>query len=662
MSRMTTLNESTSLSEIDFIKKGPNGIVYGIIRENHNYFIKTTEKTSGTLVSEDFEYSGGIKNKYDERYHSYAEALKHLNMKFDMLNESYGIEDGTNLFESDGVEVKVANSSGVVVKETEVSDPANDEVEEGDGEKLLDEELEDVEEQKKVIKVDAPAPPPVEAPVEDEVEVDEFSMEDEGEDPFADEEGGEDMGDEEGMEEDGDETTKKIQKYTGKIGQLLRDKDDPDAELDKYVINSIISAIDWEEIPDEDVEDIISKIEGEDEEDGEGDEFATDDEEVVDLDAEEGVDEDPFADEGGEELAESEEDEDEGEEIKESRVFSKKQLMESFLKNATKKSLKKVLKENRRMCEECLGEGCKSCMEEHHDMSHTNYGKHDRDEYMLEDDFLELDDDDYTYIDEPERSPQSERPSGPPTLKPDFNSDKYLNPRGMRSDGDLMSEKLKGKQYKLDRNKNGRIDAEDFKMMRRGKKQYMGEDMEEFNRFEDFESSPYHKGNRWDIKDRMYFDKYREKYGTFRVKPWQDSYVGTFGPDDNDLPWLDTGNNPITEDMDVMDAIATGQGYLSATKDLDRDYDGIPNRLDMDADADGRLDFEMGSDEGYIEMDYDSIMGSEAPVKEPGIKEPTTKPGEGDKWRTIKKPKVKPKIKAGREIPRRSFRRKGMFR
>ena len=544
MGRMSTLNESTSLSEIDFIKKGPNGIVYGIIRENRNYFIKTTEKTSGTLVSEDFNYSGGIKNKYDERYHSYAEALKHLNMKFDMLNESYGIETGTNLFESDGVEVKVANSSGVVVKETEVEDPVNDTVEEKGNEELLDEEPEDVGEQKKVIKVDAPAPPPVEEPIEDEVEVDEFSMEDEGEDPFADEEGGEDMG------EDDDETTKKIQKYTGKIGQLLRDKDDPDAELDKYVINSIISAIDWEEIPDEDVEDIISKIEGEDEEDGEGDEFATDDEEVVDLDAEEGDVEDPFADDGGEELAESEEEdteeEDTEEEIKESKVFSKKQLMESFLKNATKKSLKKVLKENHRICEECLGEGCESCMEEHHNMSHTNYGKHDRDEYMLED--------------------------------------------------DLMYEKLKGKQYKLDRNKNGKIDAEDFKMMRRGKKQYMD------------------------------------------------------------------------EDMDVMDAIATGQGYLSATNDLDRDFDGIPNRLDMDADADGRLDFEMGSDEGYIEMDYDSIMGSEAPVKEPGIKEPTTKPGEGDKWRTIKKPKVKPKIKAinnrgGKsKPPRRSFRRKGMFR
>ena len=540
MGRMTTLNESTSLSEIDFIKKGPNGIVYGIIRENHNYFIKTTEKTSGILVSEDFEYVGGVKNKYDERYHSYAEALKHLNMKFDMLNESYGIETGTNLFESDGVEVKEANASGLVkIKETEDTemDPAEMEVEEEGGKELLDEEPEDVEEQKKVIrtKVDKPTPP-VDEPVEDEVEVDEFSMEDEGEDPFADEEGGDVMGDEDPMGED-DDTTKKIQKYTGKIGQLLRDKDDPDAELDKYVINSIISAIDWEEIPDEDVEDIISKIEGDDEEAGEGDEFTTGDEEVVDLDAEETEEVDPF----DSELSENEE-----EEVKESRVFSKKQLMESFLKNATKKSLKKVLKENHRICEECLGEGCKSCMEEHHDMSHTNYGEHNRDEYMLED--------------------------------------------------DLVYEKLKGKQYKLDRNKNGKIDAEDFKMMRRGKKQYMD------------------------------------------------------------------------EDMDVMDAIATGQGYLSATNDLDRDFDGIPNRLDIDADSDGSLDFEMGSDEGYIEMDYDSIMGTEAPVKEPGIKQPTTKPGEGDKWRTIKKPKVKPKIKAindregSSKPPRRSFRRKGMFR
>jgi len=616
MSRMTTLNESTSLSEIDFIKKGPNGIVYGIIRENHNYFIKTTEKTSGTLSSEDFDYSGGVKNKFNERYHSYAEALKHLNMKFDMLNESYGIEIGTNLFESDGVEVKEANASGLVkIKEVvDVADEVVTEPKDGenteDVEELLDEDIEEVEEQKKVIKVDAP--PAVEYPIEDEVEVDEFSVEDEGEDPFGDEEGG-DMGD----EEDGDETTKKIQKYTGKLGQLLRDKTEPDAELDKYVINSIISAIDWEEISDDDVEDIISKIEGEDEEDGEGVELDMDidSEEVVDLDSEEV--EDPFAEE---------------EVVKESRVFSKKQLMESFLRNTTKKTLKKVLKENNRICEECLGEGCESCnVEEHHNMSHTNYGKFDRDEYMLD-------------------------------------------------------EKLKGGQHKLDRNKNRRIDAEDFKMMRKGKKQYMDEQIEEFDTFDDWKNSDYYPDSQWTIggnsrstvrNNRMsdgkpsnqhYFDKYRDQYGPFRVKPWEDSHAGTFGPDDNDLPWIDTRNRrlsgDINEDMDVMDAIATGQDYLSATRDLDRDGDQIPNRLDMDNDGDGNIDFEMGSDgnEGFIELDFDSIMGTEAPVKEPGIKEPTTRPGKGEKWKTIKRPKVDPRPKASDRPSKRSFRRRGMFR
>ncbi len=126
----------------------------------------------------------------------------------------------------------------------------------------------------------------------------------------------------------------------------------------------------------------------------------------------------------------------------------------------------------------------------------------------------------------------------------------------------------------------------------------------------------------------------------------------------------------VIEDMDVMDAIATGQGYLDATNDLDRDYDGIPNRLDMDADGDSELDFEMGSNdgEGFIELDFDSIMGTEAPVKEPGTKDPTTKPGKGTDWDKIKRPQVNPNPKARRDRgdrpkpPRRSFRRKGMFR
>ena len=165
---------------------------------------------------------------------------------------------------------------------------------------------------------------------------------------------------------------------------------------------------------------------------------------------------------------------------------------------------------------------------------------------------------------------------------------------------DIMNEKLVGKQHKLDRNKNGKVDAEDFKMLRKGRK--------------------------------------------------------------------DRRRNIDEEEMDVMDAIATGQGYLDATNDLDRDFDGIPNRLDMDNNDDGELDFSMDNNSGddFIELDIDFLRNSEAPVKEPGIKEPTTKPGKGDKWRTIKRPKVDPRPKAKKmdrsDKPRPSYRRRGMFR
>ena len=64
MGKMQPLNENTSLSELELIKKGPNNVIYGIVRENHKYFIKTTNKTSGTIVAEDFDYIGWLQNKF----------------------------------------------------------------------------------------------------------------------------------------------------------------------------------------------------------------------------------------------------------------------------------------------------------------------------------------------------------------------------------------------------------------------------------------------------------------------------------------------------------------------------------------------------------------------------------------------------------------------
>jgi hypothetical protein len=595
MGRMSTLNESKSFSELELIKKGPNGVVYGIIRENHDYFIKTSNKSSGQFLAEDFNYVGGLHNKYDERYKSYAEAIKHLNMKFDMLNESYNIDSNTNIFETDGVAFGGGTGFGFVMEEDEVEDEEGDETEVEGEKEIISDSDDELEEEKKVLKVDVPkSDVPMEVPVEDEVDVDmggdiadvDFGKEsEEGSDEF-------------NMGGDEDETTKKIQKYTGKIGQMLRDMDSADPDLEKYVINSVISAMHLDEMDDEDKEDIISKLEGDEDEEG-GDSFDMDSDVVdVDLDTEET----PI--DGGEELSEGKEGkgkeleitpdmiamllkdgececsgqklvykpkENKKEETNEGRIFSKKQLLESFLRKSTKKSLKRVLKERREICEECMGEGCPTCMEEHHMGSKATYDKYphyDKEAYVLDED-------------------------------------------------EEMNEKLKGRQHKLDvAPPRGRLTRADFDKLR---------------------------------SDRSESRRDRRRH-------------------------IDE------EDLSVMDAIATGQGYLEASGDLDRDFDGIPNRLDMDNNDDGELDFSMGRDkysnekegsEDFIELDIDFLRNSDTGTKEKErtITTPTTRPGKGDKWKTIKRPKVDPRPKArgtegspNMDNPRPSYRRRGMFR
>jgi hypothetical protein len=516
MGKMNTLNESKSFSELELIKKGPNGIVYGIVRENHDYFIKTSNKPYGKFLSEDFQYIGGLQNKGTEKYHSYAEALKHLNIKFDMLNESYGIEYNVNIFESDGNAIAGGAGFGFVLEKEE--------------EIILDD---DITEEKKVLKVDAPASatpeaPAAEAPVEDDVADDEFGFSDEDTEDLSDDEG-DTLGDEdtvatgdEGTEDLGDdEITKKIQKLTGKIGQMLRDSEDVDPKLEKYVINSIISALHLDEMDESDKEDIISKFEEEDEEDSFGDDDGTDD-----FGDDEGSDESPEAPEGG------------SDELSESRgiVFSKKQLIESFLNRSTKKSIKKVLKERKEICNECGG-----------------YQNGDVVEGMM----CEC-------------------------------SSMYEGESNGFSDG----------RKKIDLAKPyGTINADDLRKVR-------------------------------SMKRKRHIDE---------------------------------------DEMNVVDALQTGQGYLSATKDLDRDFDGIPNRLDLDNNGDGDLDFSMNNrnsfDDDFIELDID-FLRSNAPVKEPGIKTPTTKPGTGTDWDKIKRPKADPKPKAmgDEERIRPSYRRRGMFR
>jgi hypothetical protein len=96
----TPIKENVDRSVIELTKLGPDGKVYGIVRENHEYYIKIAENTNN-LTKESFGYIGGLKNKKDFVYPSYAKAIKQLNLKFMSLCESLGIKSDVNMFIND---------------------------------------------------------------------------------------------------------------------------------------------------------------------------------------------------------------------------------------------------------------------------------------------------------------------------------------------------------------------------------------------------------------------------------------------------------------------------------------------------------------------------------------------------------------------------------
>jgi hypothetical protein len=96
------INENRKTSVIELTKRGPDGNIYGIVRENHEYYIKIATKTEN-ITAEDFAYIGGLQNKKKEAHHSYAKAIKHLNLKFNSLNEAYGKSGQINVFEDDNL-------------------------------------------------------------------------------------------------------------------------------------------------------------------------------------------------------------------------------------------------------------------------------------------------------------------------------------------------------------------------------------------------------------------------------------------------------------------------------------------------------------------------------------------------------------------------------
>lgn len=115
-----SVQKDTKNYVIELTKKGPDGKIYAIVRENHQYFIKVTDKTKN-IVGEDFNYIGGLQNKTDLAYPSYSKAIKQLNLKFINLNEAYNKSGKINVFENDNA-IGVASQGFEPIEEVEEND------------------------------------------------------------------------------------------------------------------------------------------------------------------------------------------------------------------------------------------------------------------------------------------------------------------------------------------------------------------------------------------------------------------------------------------------------------------------------------------------------------------------------------------------------------
>jgi len=226
-SKPSTVNESKS-SSADYSIQLADGNFYGIVKEKSGYIVKR-----GINESE-FDYMEPMKNR---KYHkSFSQAMKKINLMAGELNRLHENEEGINL---------IGEQKKFVLKTPKPEPEA----------------------------APAPAPAPemdvdmdVEEPMGDE-ELDlDLDMDMDSEEPMGDEEMDMDMDMEEPMGDDEEGSFKAIQKLTGKLGQKLRtfDKNQGLSSEDiKYVLNSIISAVELEKLSEEDKEDILANFEEE---------------------------------------------------------------------------------------------------------------------------------------------------------------------------------------------------------------------------------------------------------------------------------------------------------------------------------------------------------------------------------------------------------------
>jgi hypothetical protein len=236
---LTYYNQKSSkqnTSKAELVKESKNG-VYGIVREKDGYYVKKG------LNESSLDYIGGMFMKNKNKFSSYAEALKRLEL---LKGQELMNEDIT----------KYVLKTNKPQQEAPMPMPSVDDAS----------------------AAPAPSMPPADAETAPEGPVDSAD--------------GSFPGDETAPEAQSPEESKRsdymaeIQKYAGKLGQELRDQQ-PKMESDdiKYVLNMIISAVDLDKLEEDDIEEIGKKFDRDEEEMG-SEEMPTPDDEGPEVEPE----------------------------------------------------------------------------------------------------------------------------------------------------------------------------------------------------------------------------------------------------------------------------------------------------------------------------------------------------------------------------------------
>lgn len=203
-------NKNTSSNKTELVRESTNG-VYGIVKEKDGYYVKRG------LNESSLDYIGGLFMKNKNKFSSYAEALKRL----ELLKGQEDLQEAT----------KYVLKQNKPQEEAPMAEPSLD------------------------------LPPAPASDVPSELPPSDVPSEPSSEVPPV--EGGEDEGKRSSY-------MAEAQKYAGKLGQELRDLHDKMESDDiKYILNMIISAVDLEKLDDEDIEEIAKKFEREEEVGGE---------------------------------------------------------------------------------------------------------------------------------------------------------------------------------------------------------------------------------------------------------------------------------------------------------------------------------------------------------------------------------------------------------